>query len=117
MFPTNEKSKTQSTSSTSTSSSKSKTSKQKSKPKPKPKPKIKVKPKPKPKPRPKKAKPAGWFKRNVRTFKKKLKKFGGDYMTMLARMKPAGEPEVKQDDIPYVGCYIKSLNQLGQVTL
>jgi hypothetical protein len=42
-----------------------------------------------------------------------LKKFGGDYMTMLARMKPAGEPALKPEEIPYLGCYIKSINQLG----
>ena len=73
----------------------------------------KEKAKPKAKKRPKTAKPSGWFKRNVRSFKKKLRKFGGDYMTMLARMKPAGQADVKPEEIPYLGCYIKSINQLG----
>lgn len=59
--------------------------KKEEKPKPKPKPKKKV-----PKKRPKGAKAKGWFKKNVQSFKAKLKKFGGDYMNMVAKMKPKG---------------------------
>lgn len=38
-------------------------------------------------------------------------------MTYLAHMKPPGDPDAKEEDIPILGAYIQSLNQLGQVTL
>lgn len=70
----------------------------------------KVKPPPK---RPATARVKGWFKQNVTRFKKKLKKFGGDWMTYLAKMKPPGVPEAKEEEIPTLGAYIKSIDQLG----
>lgn len=47
---------------------------------------------------------------NVQKFRKKLKKFGGDYMKYVAKMTPPGKPEVKPTDIPFMGCYIKSID-------
>lgn len=63
------------------------------------------------------AKPGGWFKKNLSNFKTKLKKFGGDWMTFVAKMTPVGEVELKPDDFPILGCWIKSLDTLGKVTL
>lgn len=65
-------------------------------------------------PKPEGSKAAGWFKSNLNNFKDKLKKFGGDYITFLAR---SSSEDIKPEDIPYLGCYIKSINQLGLVTL
>ena len=38
-------------------------------------------------------------------------------MKYVAKMKPPGVPEAKPSDIPYMGCYIKSIDQLGKVVL
>jgi hypothetical protein len=38
-------------------------------------------------------------------------------MKYVAKMKPPGVPEAKPEDIPYTGCYIKSIDQLGKVVL
>lgn len=35
-------------------------------------------------------------------------------MSLLAQM---GSPEINPKDIPYVGCYIKSIDQLGKIVL
>ena len=38
-------------------------------------------------------------------------------MKYVAKMKPPGIPEAKPEDIPYMGCYIKNINQVGVVVL
>ena len=38
-------------------------------------------------------------------------------MTFVAKMTPVGEVELKPDDFPILGCWIKSLDTLGKVTL
>jgi hypothetical protein len=51
----------------------------------------------------------------MNNFKEKLKNFGGDYMNMLAFLGFNEKP--KPEEIPYLGCYIKSISQLGVVVL
>lgn len=51
-------------------------------------------------------------------FKKKLKRYRGDYMDFIAKIKPDGNDDiVKKEEIPYMGCYIQSIDQLGKVVL
>ena len=38
-------------------------------------------------------------------------------MAFLAKMQPSGKEDVKPEDIPYLGCYIESIDQLGKVVL
>ena len=38
-------------------------------------------------------------------------------MEFIAKIKPSGESDVKQEEIPYMGCYIQSIDQLGKVVL
>ena len=38
-------------------------------------------------------------------------------MQYVAKISPPGEADIEPEEIPYLGCYIKSIDQLGQVTL
>ena len=38
-------------------------------------------------------------------------------MKYVAKIGPPGKPNLKPDEIPYLGCYIKSIDQLGKVVL
>lgn len=64
--------------------------------------------------KPEGSKAGGWFNINIDNFRNKLKKFGGDFMTFLARSQ---SEDIKPEDIPYMGCYIQSIDQLGKVVL
>ena len=38
-------------------------------------------------------------------------------MKYVAKIAPPGKEEIKPEDIPYMGCYIKNIDQLGKVKL
>ena len=38
-------------------------------------------------------------------------------MTFVAKMTPVGKPELKPEDFPILGSWIKSLDTIGKVTL
>ena len=45
-----------------------------------------------------------------------MKRYGGDFMTLMARTTENGEI-ANLEDIPYMGCYIKDIDNLGRVEL
>ena len=66
--------------------------------------------------RPKGAQPRNWFKTTLKKFKKDVKRFGGDFMTLMARTTKDGEI-ANLEDIPYMGAYINDIDNLGRVEL
>ena len=38
-------------------------------------------------------------------------------MKYVAKIGPPGQPDIKSEDIPYLGCFIKEIDQIGILTL